>query len=59
MYLCRLLGHRRSRRKARLSGGEWRSLCIYCREPMVRMGPSDWKLDLKRDEDIAGVFEDA
>ena len=50
MILCHVLGHRRSRRKARITGGEWHSLCLFCREPMVRIGPKDWRLGRKGEE---------
>ena len=60
MILCHVLGHRRSRRKARLSGGEWHSLCLFCREPMLRVGPGDWRLGRKGEaaESLSGNLEE-
>jgi hypothetical protein len=40
---CLLFGHRRSRSRARLVGGEWRSRCRRCGAKLVRLRPSKWK----------------
>lgn len=45
-YRCLLLGHVRSRRYARPGTveGEWRSICRFCDEPMVRSHRGRWRL---------------
>lgn len=39
---CALLGHRRSRRRARPSLGHWRSRCHLCGTRMQRIAPGRW-----------------
>lgn len=45
--LCRILGHRRSARRATFNFDEqrWESVCIGCRKPMIRVGPRAWRLE--------------
>ena len=40
--ICRLVGHRRSRKRARLFAGSWVSRCRFCDERLVRLGPRQW-----------------
>jgi len=48
--LCRLFGHRRSRRRARRSGNGWRSRCRLCGTPMIRVAKGVWQVDAKLPE---------
>ena len=43
-YLCRFLGHQRSRRQARMNAntGNWESKCARCGVPMVRVDHRAW-----------------
>jgi hypothetical protein len=40
--VCKLLGHRRSRRDARRIDDRWISYCRRCGSLMVREAPSQW-----------------
>jgi hypothetical protein len=40
--ICKLLGHRRSRRDARRIENRWVSYCRWCGAMMVREAPSLW-----------------
>jgi len=40
--VCKLLGHRRSRRDARLIDAQWISYCRWCGSLMVREAPRCW-----------------
>ena len=40
--VCRLVGHKRSRRRARPNAGTWRSECIFCATPLVRVRHRVW-----------------
>jgi hypothetical protein len=41
-FLCSLLGHHRSRRHLRPTGGTWQSECILCGTRMQRIGHKHW-----------------
>lgn len=45
LVFCKLLGHKRSARKARFNTTtmQWESLCKRCREPLVRHEHGDWR----------------
>jgi hypothetical protein len=40
--LCKLFGHRRSKKDARRVGVIWQSRCVLCHEPLVRLAPGQW-----------------
>jgi hypothetical protein len=40
--VCRLIGHKRSRRDARWIDHRWISYCRHCGALMVRQGPRQW-----------------
>ena len=40
--ICRLIGHRRSRKRARFLAGGWVSRCRFCDERLIRLGPKQW-----------------
>jgi len=44
-FLCRLVGHRRSRRRAYLDPVErrWRSYCRHCGAPLRKDWPMGWR----------------
>ena len=42
--ICRIVGHKRSKRAAKRSGETWRSECIFCHTPMLRIAPKNWKV---------------
>ena len=42
--MCRLVGHKRSRRRARRAGETWKSECVYCHTPLLRIGPKNWQV---------------
>ena len=43
-FLCLIVGHRRSRGKARLNArtAQYESECSYCQSPMVRLAHRQW-----------------
>ena len=41
--VCRIIGHRRSRLRAELVAGTWRSRCKRCGVRLVRLQPSKWR----------------
>jgi len=41
-WLCRLIGHSRSRRDARWIDRRWISYCRHCGSLMVRDAPQSW-----------------
>lgn len=43
-FICKLVGHRRSKKGARRRGDEWLSRCAFCGEPMIRVFPGDWEI---------------
>jgi hypothetical protein len=44
--MCTVLGHRRSAKRAKFDFGSqrWHSVCLHCREPMVRIAHGEWQL---------------
>lgn len=42
--ICFVVGHRRSRRRAKATGQGLRSRCSFCGAPMIRLGKDDWRL---------------
>jgi hypothetical protein len=40
--LCALVGHHRSRRRARPASGTWKSHCHLCGTRMQRISPGHW-----------------
>ena len=42
-FLCRLVGHRRSKRWARPTPMGWRSECRRCGEALIRVAPRQWQ----------------
>ena len=42
--VCKLLGHRRSRRDARLIDSRWISYCRRCGALMIREAPERWSV---------------
>ena len=42
-FLCRVLGHQRSRRDAYRVADKWVSRCSRCGRAMVRAGPKRWR----------------
>jgi hypothetical protein len=54
--LCSLLGHHRSRRHLRPTGGTWQSECILCGTRMQRIGPQHWVPITELPEKGAGAF---
>ena len=49
-FICRLAGHKRSKRTARRAGETWRSQCIYCHSPMLRISAKNWAIIPARPE---------
>ena len=41
---CKLLGHKRSRRDARLIDARWISYCRHCGSLMTREAPNQWQV---------------
>jgi len=46
--VCRVVGHRRSASRARLTGSGWKSVCKRCRSRLVRIAPSTWRVTVKK-----------
>jgi len=40
--VCKLVGHRRSKKGVRRRGEEWLSKCAICSEPMTRTLTGEW-----------------
>ena len=53
-FLCALLGHRRSRREAKLNRetANWESVCKGCGQKMVRIEQNLWRI---ADGDAGGI----
>jgi hypothetical protein len=44
--ICRIVGHKRSKRDASFDTAQgWRSFCMRCHAPLIRVGKGDWQLD--------------
>ena len=41
-FVCRVMGHWRSKARARLVQGRWQSVCRHCGVKLVRLGPGQW-----------------
>ncbi len=41
-FVCRLIGHRRSKKLARRSQETWESRCWCCGVAMIRVKPGQW-----------------
>jgi hypothetical protein len=41
--VCRLVGHRRSKKLRRLVGYNWRSSCVLCGATLVRLDSGRWR----------------
>jgi hypothetical protein len=59
--VCKLLGHRRSRRDARRIDAQWISYCRWCGSLMIRQAPRRWStvifvdgVAVEQTEDAAG-----
>jgi hypothetical protein len=39
---CQLFGHRRSERHRRREGTLWRSRCVSCKAPLLRLRSGQW-----------------
>ena len=53
--ICRIAGHRRSRRDASFDTAHgWRSFCARCQAPMIRVKKGEWKLDPEPREYMRG-----
>lgn len=50
-YLCRIVGHKRDRKRAWFDGMDWRSNCIYCEISMIR-GAHGWRPFLPSDYSV-------
>lgn len=55
-FLCRLVGHHRSRRYLRPRNGTWQSECMLCGTTMQRVGPQHWVPLSELPEKGAGAF---
>ena len=42
--ICKLFGHRRSKKAARRRGEDWLSNCSICKEPMSRTADGEWQI---------------
>ncbi|MEO7411431.1 MAG: hypothetical protein ABIU10_08980 [Sphingomicrobium sp.] len=42
--ICKTFGHHRNLHGVRRSGAGWRSTCIVCRTPLIRIAHGDWRL---------------
>lgn len=42
VFLCRLVGHRRDKRRVRSFKAKWHSKCVRCDAPMVRSATGKW-----------------
>ena len=42
-FLCKLIGHARSKKSARLVGYNWRSACLFCGTKLVRLDSGSWR----------------
>lgn len=43
-FFCKLIGHRRSRKRAYNVEGDWRSFCKRCAVPLERVDHNDWRV---------------
>jgi hypothetical protein len=44
--ICRIVGHRRSKRDASFDTSHgWRSFCVRCRTPLIRIEKGVWQPD--------------
>jgi hypothetical protein len=57
-YLCRIVGHKRDRKRAWFDGMDWRSNCIYCEISMIR-GANGWRPFLPSDYSVNRDSKDA
>ena len=55
--LCKMFGHFRNGRRVRRSHEGWRTSCIICREPLIRVSQGDWQPYARRVTPVADQLD--
>lgn len=62
--LCKFFGHKRNIHGVRRTGAAWRSACVHCHQPLIRISRGAWQLSAEADrkaideQDQLPLFDD-